>query len=138
MAEINGLITIRSSLSPEETLHRLQTVIAERGLEIFAHIDHAKEARKVGLSLAPTDVVIFGNAKVGTPLMSTLRTIGLDLPLKVLVWQDDSGITWLTYTDPAWLHARHGGAGDTAGPVSLLSEALSAVSKAAAQRDGGR
>src|SRR5262249_18534229 len=90
-----------------------------RGLTVFARIDHAAGAAEVGLSLPPTWLLIFGNAKAGTPLMQSAQTIGIDLPLKALVWQDASGKTWLSYNDPAWLAKRQRGGhevGATVGP----------------------
>ena len=99
---------------------------------MFARIDHAAGAAAVGLSLRPTEVLIFGNAKGGTPLMQSVQTIGIDLPLKALVWQDASGDTWLSYNDPAWLAHRHGLSGAaTRQRSAMLSAALRAVAKAA-------
>jgi len=103
-----GLITLKSSAGPQETLDRLAAAIAEKGMAIFARIDHAAGAVEVGLALAPTALLIFGNAKGGTPLMQATQTIGIDLPLKALVWQDPSGQTFLSYNDPLWLAQRHG------------------------------
>jgi uncharacterized protein (DUF302 family) len=97
---------------------------------VFARIDHAAGAWAVGLSLNPTEVLIFGNARGGTPLMQSVQTIGIDLPLKALVWQDASGDTWLSYNDPAWLAKRHGLSG-TEAPIGNLAAALDAVAKVA-------
>ncbi len=105
---MNGLITLASHYGPEETWARLEAEIAARGLKVFARIDHAAGAAEAGLALAPTVVVIFGNAKSGTPLMQANQTLGIDLPLKALIWQDVAGKTWLSYNDPAWLAQRHG------------------------------
>lgn len=106
----DGLITIRSSHGPKETMDRLEADLKGKGLTVFAHVDHAAGATAVGLSLDPTDLLIFGNAKGGTPLMQAVQTIGIDLPLKVLVWQDAAGLTWLSYNDPHWnrRRRRHG------------------------------
>ena len=104
---VDGLTTIRSADGPEETLRRLEAEIRSKGMTVFAHIDHAAGAAEVGLSLRPTDVLLFGNAKAGTPLMQSAQTIGIDLPLKVLVWQDAAGDTWLYYNDPQWIAKRH-------------------------------
>jgi uncharacterized protein (DUF302 family) len=95
----DGLITIRSSYGPVETMNRLEAEVKGKGLTEFAHIDHAASATAVGLALNPTDLLIFGNAKGGTPLMKAVQTIGIDLPLKILVWQDAGGQTWLSYND---------------------------------------
>jgi uncharacterized protein (DUF302 family) len=98
----DGLITIPSSYGPEETTNRLEAEVRRKGMIVFAHVDHAAAAAAVGLSLSATDLLIFGNAKGGTPLMQSVQTIGIDLPLKALVWQDASGKTWLSYNDPSW------------------------------------
>jgi uncharacterized protein (DUF302 family) len=103
-----GLTTMRSGFAPDETMNRLAAQVAARGMTIFARIDHATAATAAGLSLRPTAVLIFGHAKGGTPLMQASQTIGIELPLKALVWQDADGQTWLSYNEPAWLAARHG------------------------------
>jgi len=126
-----GLTTLRSSYGPKDTMNRLEAELRAKGMTVFAHIDHAAGARAVGLSLRPTEVLIFGNAKAGTPLMQSVQTIGIDLPLKALVWQDSSGDTWLSYNDPAWLAQRHGVSGETAAAISTMTAALGAVAKAA-------
>ena len=104
----NGLITIRSQSSVKATIDRLEASLEESGVGIFARIDHRAGAISAGMSLRPTEVLIFGNPKAGTPLMQAKQTIGIDLPLKVLAWEDASGNVWVTYNDPAWLAARHG------------------------------
>jgi uncharacterized protein (DUF302 family) len=124
---VDGLTTIRSAYRPEETLHRIETQIRSRGMTIFAHIDHAAGAAEAGLSLRPTDVLLFGNAKAGTPLMQSIQTIGIDLPLKVLVWQDAAGDTWLSYNDPQWIAKRHGLGQYDEATVSAMSAALRAL-----------
>ena len=126
-----GLTTIKSSHGPQETMNRLEAAVKAKGMTVFARIDHAAGASAVGLSLRPTEVLIFGNARGGTPLMQLVQTIGIDLPLKALVWQDASGDTWLSYNDPAWLAQRHGLSGAEA-PVGNLTAALDAIAKAAA------
>ena len=102
-----------------------------KGLVVFAQIDHAAAAADVGLSLRPTELLVFGNAKGGTPLMQAVQTIGVDLPLKALVWQDASGVTWLSYNDPGWLAKRHGLAHEADAAVRVLTAALDALARAA-------
>jgi uncharacterized protein (DUF302 family) len=126
-----GLTTIPSSYGPKDTMDRLKAAVEAKGMTVFARIDHAAGANAVGLSLAPTEVLIFGNAKAGTPLMQSVQTIGLDLPLKALVWQDPSGDTWLTYNDPDWLAKRHGLGGETAAAIGIITAAANAVARAA-------
>src|ERR1700689_4540558 len=121
---VDGLVTIRSDSGPAETMDRLEAGVKEKGLTVFARIDHAAGAEEVGLPLRPTSVLIFGNAKGGTPLMQSVQTIGIDLPLKALVWQDAAGETWLSWNDPAWLAARPAASGAEPGarhPRSVLA-----------------
>jgi uncharacterized protein (DUF302 family) len=122
-----GLITIRSSHGPETTMNRFEAEVRSRGMTVFAHIDHAAGAAAAGLALRPTDLLIFGNAKAGTPLMQSVQAIGIDLPLKALVWQDGSGITWLSYNDPNWLAQRHGLDGTSKAATETMSGALKAI-----------
>jgi uncharacterized protein (DUF302 family) len=127
---VQGLTTIKSSHAPRETMNRLEAAVTAKGLTVFARIDHAEGASAAGLSLRPTEVLIFGNAKGGTPLMQAVQTIGIDLPLKALVWQDAAGDTWLSWNDPAWLVARHGASGADA-VAGKLGAVLDDVAKAA-------
>ena len=89
-------------------MQRLQTLLSETSINLFAVIDHSGEAEKAGLQMRPTKLLIFGNPKGGTPLMQAAPTVAIDLPLKALVWQDRDGKVWLTYNDPAYLQHRHG------------------------------
>ena len=127
----DGLITTRSPHGPADTMARLKATVTAKGLSIFAHVDHAAGAAAAGMTLRPTDLLIFGNAKGGTPLMQSVQSIGIDLPLKALVWQDDAGATWLSYNDPAWLVQRHHGDPETAAVVKALTAALQAIATAA-------
>ncbi len=126
-----GLTTIPSSYGPKDTMDRLEAEVRTKGMTVFARIDHAAGATAAGLSLRPTEVLIFGNAKAGTPLMLSVQTIAIDLPLKALVWQDASGDTWLSYNDPAWLAQRHELSAETEVTVGMLTAALDAVATAA-------
>ena len=125
---VDGLITLPSSHGPKETMNRFEADVKAKGMTVFARIDHAAGAAAAGLPLRPTELLIFGNAKGGTPLMQSVQTIGIDLPLKALVWQDGSGKTWLSYNDPGWLAKRHGHQVDAA--VSAMAGALDAVARA--------
>jgi uncharacterized protein (DUF302 family) len=127
----DGLVTIRSSFGPEETMNRFEAEVRAKGMTVFARIDHAAGAAAVGLPLRPTDLLIFGNAKAGTPLMQSVQTIGIDLPLKALAWQDASGTTWLTYNDPGWLAQRHGLDEGTKAAVNAMTAALDAIARKA-------
>jgi uncharacterized protein (DUF302 family) len=128
----DGLIVVQSSHGPAETMDRLVAEIKAKGLTVFARIDHAAGANEVGLPLRPTELVIFGNAKGGTPLMQSNQEIGLDLQLKALVWQDATNVTWISYNDPAWLAKRHGLGHEVEAPVKAMTAMLAAVTRAAA------
>jgi len=127
----DGLITIESAYGPEETMNRFEAEVRARGLTVYAHIDHAAGATAVGLSLRPTELLVFGNAKAGTPLMQAAQTLGIVLPLKALVWQDESGIARLSYNDPGFVARRHGlnGANDT--EVGAIAATLKAIARKA-------
>jgi uncharacterized protein (DUF302 family) len=127
----DGLITMKSSYGPEATMNRLETEVRAKGLTVFANIDHGAGAAAAGLSLRPTRLLIFGNAKGGTPLMQSVQTIGIDLPLKALVWQDAEGVTWLSYNDPDWLAKRHGAGHGVEEAGSAMTAALNAIAKTA-------
>jgi|ERR1700722_12220800 len=102
-----GLTHLPSPYSVADTLTRLESVIASKGLTIFARIDHSGEAAKVGLTMQATELLLFGSPKSGTPLMVSSPTLAIDLPLKVLVWQDVEGAVWLSYNSPEYLQQRH-------------------------------
>ncbi|MCK1363977.1 DUF302 domain-containing protein [Bradyrhizobium sp. 62] len=124
---VDGLITIRSSFGPEETMKRLEAEVMAKGLKIFAHVDHAAGAAAAGLPLRPTNLILFGNARGGTPLMQQSQTSGIDLPLKALVWQDEQGATWLSYNDPAYLAGRHGIGEPAKAAIVAMTAALHAI-----------
>ena len=107
-------------------MDRLEAEIRARGLNVFARIDHSAGAAEVGLTLAPTELIIFGSARGGTRLMQSVQTVGIDLPLKALVWKDASGTTWLSYNEPRWIAQRHGVANKDA-VLSNMSDMLSAM-----------
>jgi uncharacterized protein (DUF302 family) len=123
----DGLTTLSSSHGPKDTMDRLAAEIAARGMTVFARVDHAAGAAEAGLPLRPTELLIFGNAKGGTPLMQSEQTIGIDLPLKALVWQDASGRTWLSYNDPGWLAKRHGLGAEVDPAVKAMAAALNVI-----------
>ncbi len=96
----NGMVHLSSPHSVPETLERLETIVQSKGIPILARIDHSGDAAKAGLKMQPTQLLIFGNAKAGTPVMVTSPSVAIDLPLKALVWQDDDGKVWLSYNSP--------------------------------------
>jgi uncharacterized protein (DUF302 family) len=104
----NGLLQVTSRYTVDESVYRLESVLAERGVRVFALIDHSGEAEKIGMKMRPTKLVIFGNPKGGTPLMVAAPTLAIDLPLKALVWEDEGGKVWVSYNSPEYLQQRHG------------------------------
>ena len=124
----NGLLQVPSPYSVDETLNRLQAVFAEKGMKIFALIDHSGEAEKAGLKMRPTKVLIFGSPKGGTPLMVAAPSLAIDLPLKTLVAEDDGGRVSVTYNDPQYLQQRHNVPADLiknlAGAGALIARAV--------------
>jgi uncharacterized protein (DUF302 family) len=103
----NGIISIKSSHDVKTTVDRLENILGEKGMTVFIRINHAEGAQKVGKKLRPTELIIFGNPKVGTPLMQCGQSVGIDLPQKALIWQDEAGQVWLSYNDPKYLASRH-------------------------------
>jgi uncharacterized protein (DUF302 family) len=103
----NGLIVIRSTHNVVETADKLELILTQKGMTVFARIDHSAGAKKVEKVLRPTELIIFGNPKVGTPLMQCAQTIAIDLPQKMLIWEDSEGLTWLGYNAPQYLKQRH-------------------------------
>ncbi|HWG05423.1 MAG TPA: DUF302 domain-containing protein [Beijerinckiaceae bacterium] len=132
--DANGLMTVGSGFSVPETIDRLSSKAVSLGLEIFARIDHAAGASRVGMALRPTELLIFGNPKGGTPLMQDRQTIGIDLPIKALAWEDENGRVWLTTNDATWLAGRHAlGQGSTAA-VKAIADGTEALARFAAGR----
>jgi uncharacterized protein (DUF302 family) len=128
-----GLVTLPSAHDAAGTVERLKALLAQKGIELFAHVGHAAGARQVGLPLRPTQVLIFGNPKAGTPLMQSRQAVGLDLPLRVLVWEDEEGKTWLTYHRVQNLARRHH-ISDRDEVVEALDAGLDGLARAAAVR----
>jgi uncharacterized protein (DUF302 family) len=123
-----GIVDLPSRYSVPETLDRLQSLLKQNGVTIFALVDHSGEAAKAGLEMRPTQLLIFGNPKGGTPLMVAAPSSAIDLPLKALAWQDAEGKVWLSYNAPEYLQERHGIPADLlkniAGPAALLRKAV--------------
>jgi uncharacterized protein (DUF302 family) len=130
----DGMISVASSYGPKETMDRLMTEVTAQGLTIFARIDHAAGAAQVGLPLRPAELLILGNAKAGTPLMQANQEVGIDLPLKMLVWEDEAGKTWLSYNDPRWIAKRHELGSDMDQTIDAMVVGLSAIAKKVTQR----
>jgi uncharacterized protein (DUF302 family) len=122
----DGLTTILSGFGPRETMDQLESEVRAKGLTVFARVDHAAGAAAIGMPLRPTEVLIFGNARGGTPLMEANQTVGIDLPLKALVYEDAAGKVWLSYNNPSWIAERHGLDATVAANVKALGDALEA------------
>jgi uncharacterized protein (DUF302 family) len=130
----DGLTALESRFGPKETMDRLEAEVKAKGLTVFARVDHAAGAAAVGMPLRPTEVLMFGNARGGTPLMQSNQTAGIDLPLKVLVYQDAAGKVWLAYNNPDWIARRHGLGEAAAANVQALTKALEGLAAGAAGR----
>jgi len=120
-----GLVSVKSVHTVSVTVDRLENVLKNKGMTVFARIDHAAGAEKVGKTLRPTELVIFGNPKVGTPLMQCSQSIAIDLPQKALIWEDEKGQVWLSYNDPQYLAKRH----NTRGCDKVLEKVAGALGK---------
>lgn len=123
----NGLITVASRFSVGETLDRLTAALSGAGLQVFARINHGSNAEEVGLELRPTELLIFGNPRGGTPLMQDKQTAGIDLPVKALAWEDEEGKVWLTYNEAAWLATRHGLGASSKNAIEAMESGLATL-----------
>lgn len=127
----NGVITVSSAYSVEETVSRFEAALKAHNVTLFAKIDHAAAAAEAGMTLRPTLLLMFGSPHAGTPLMQLNQEIGLDLPMKALIWQDADGKAWLSFNDPAWLAERHRLGDAAAEAVAALEKGLAALAQAA-------
>jgi uncharacterized protein (DUF302 family) len=125
----NGMVHLSSSFSVQETLQRVETLLKEKGLTIFCVVDHSGEAEKVGLKMRPTQLVLFGSPKGGTPVMLASPTIAIDLPLKALVWEDAGGKVWVSCNSPEYLQHRHNVPADLLKNISGAGTLLQAAVK---------
>jgi uncharacterized protein (DUF302 family) len=132
---VPGLISIASQHSVKDSLDRLEARLKSKSITVFARIDHSGGAVAVGMALRPTELLIFGHPKAGTPLMQAAQTAGIDLPLKVLAWQDQAGKVWLSYNDMNWLAQRHQLIPGAEAAVGALAAAIASLCAAAAGTD---
>ena len=123
----DGIMHVQSPLSAEETVARLIEAIEAAGAKLFTVVDHSGEAQSVGLQLRDTKLIIFGSPVAGTPVMVASPLAAIDLPVKILVWQDDAGAVWMSHLDPAWLAARHGLSAEQAAPLHAPSRLIAKV-----------
>jgi uncharacterized protein (DUF302 family) len=124
MNQGEGIISKPSKYSVPETLHRLETILSSKGIQVFALVDHSREAEKAGLKMPPTRLLIFGNPKGGTPVMLAAPTAAIDLPWKALAWQDAGGQVWLSYNDAAYIQRRFGLSDDVMKPLAGLGAVI--------------
>jgi len=126
----DGVVNVSSAFSVEETADRLVNVLKEKGMILFKRVNHTQGAQNVGLELRDTEVIIFGNPKVGTPLMQCQQSVAIDLPQKVLIWEDDQAKVWVSYNDPRYLERRHSipGCEET---IAKIEKALDGIAKSA-------
>jgi uncharacterized protein (DUF302 family) len=130
----DGLITVASEAPVGATIDRLVATVTAAGMRVFARVDHAAGAAEVGMELRPTELVLFGHPRGGTPLMQDRQTAGIDLPLKALAWEDADGRVWLTTDDPHFIARRHGLGARSADAVAVLAAALERVTGVATSR----
>lgn len=125
----NGLVNVRSQHSVEHTVQNVERILEAKGVKLFARIDHSGEAESVGMHMRPTKLLIFGNPKAGTPLMLATPSVAIDLPLKLLVWEDGEARVWISYNSPAYLESRHGFPPELLPNIAVV-EALAAAAAA--------
>ncbi|TPM36013.1 DUF302 domain-containing protein [Mesorhizobium sp. B2-3-5] len=131
----DGLITVQSRFGVTETINRMAEAVKRAGLRVFARIDHAAGARDVDAALRPTELLIFGNPKGGTPLMQDRQLAGIDLPVKALAWEDEEGKVWLSYNDANWIAGRHGLGDASRAAVVAMAAGMEKVIASAAGMD---
>jgi uncharacterized protein (DUF302 family) len=127
----DGMVTVPSTHTVEETAERLESVLHEKGMTIFNRIKHSEAAAKVGIELRKTELILFGNPKVGSPLMKCQQSVAIDLPQKALIWEDDNAKVWISYNDPRYLEKRHNIAGCEE-VIAKIEKALAGITKSAA------
>jgi uncharacterized protein (DUF302 family) len=132
-----GLISVRSRYSVRETIDRAVAAAEAQGLTVFGRIDHGANAREVEMPLRPTELLLFGHPRGGTPLMQEQQTVGIDLPIKLLAWEDEAGQVWLTYSDVEWLAERHGLGKKSANSLEAMRASTAALAAAAGGFDQG-
>jgi uncharacterized protein (DUF302 family) len=123
----SGVVTIPTQHSVDEAVRRLEQMLADKGIQLFALVDHSGEAEKAGMQMPPTKLVIFGSPKAGTPLMLATPSIAIDLPLKLLIWEDKNGSVWISYNAPAYLMTRHGTPQDLLANIAVIEKLAAAV-----------
>ncbi len=129
----DGVVNVQSTFNVEETADRMESILKEKGMTVFDRIKHSEGAGKVGIELRDTELILFGNPKVGSPLMKCQQSVAIDLPQKALIWEDDEAKVWISYNDPKYLEKRHSIDGCEE-VISKIEKALSGISKAASTK----
>ena len=129
----DGLVNIQSSFDVKETADRMESILKEKGMTVFNRIKHSESARKVDIELRDTELIIFGNPKVGSPLMKCQQSVAIDLPQKALIWEDDKTTVWISYNDPRYLEKRHNIVGCEE-VISKIEKALSSIAESASMK----
>jgi uncharacterized protein (DUF302 family) len=127
--DVDGVTCWVSSYGIAETMQRLRDAVVQHGMSVFGQIDHGQAAAEAGLELRPLQVLVFGTALAGTKLMQAAPTVGIDLPLRAMVWVDDEGNTWLAYNEPGWIAARHGARAGNDDVLANMRRALTAIAE---------
>ena len=133
IAAADGIVNVSSTFTVQETANRMERILKEKGMTIFNRIKHSESASKVGIKLRSTELIIFGNPKVGSPLMKCQQSVAIDLPQKALIWEDSNAKVWISYNDPAYLKKRHAISGCDAN-ISKIQQALAGITKAASMK----
>lgn len=126
-ASENGIVTIPSCYSVDETVRRLERALEEKGIKLFALVDHSGEAEQAGMQMPPTKLLLFGSPKGGTPLMLAAPSIAIDLPLKILIWEDKSGSVWVSYNAPGYLESRHALPHELLANIAVIEKLAAAI-----------
>lgn len=129
----DGVVNVPSAFNVEQTAHRMESILKEKGMTIFNRIKHSEGAGKVGIELRDTELIIFGNPKVGSPLMKCQQSVAIELPQKVLIWEDDKAKVWISYNDPRYLEKRHNITGCEE-VISKIEKALAGIAKSASTK----
>ena len=133
VAAADGVINVASTFNVKETADRMESILNEKGMTIFKRIKHSEAAGKVGIELRETELIIFGNPKVGSPLMKCQQSVAIDLPQKALIWEDDKAKVWISYNDPRYLEKRHNISGCEE-VITKIEKALAGITKAASTK----
>lgn len=129
----DGVINVQSALNVKETADRMESILKEKGMTVFNRIKHSEAAGKVGIELRDTELILFGNPKVGSPIMRCQQSVAIDLPQKALIWEDDDAKVWITYNNPRYLEKRHNITG-CEGFISKIEKALAGIAKSASTK----